>query len=661
MDYKSLLPKFLSDLDPNILLSDNYIVLDLETTNLDGSPTPTNPDNDIVCAAWVDGKGRVRLVYGSIYEQYDLIQACYNADIIVGHNIKFDLGYLKRAGLDLRKVMVYDTMIGEYVLTGNSLAGKKDALSLDALSKKYVGKGKSPFIDICMKGKGNPAEMIQSFLERRCRSDILQTREVFLKQRQELVKQRKLAVQYTSCLLSPALCDIEMYGVYLDSAAVDTEYRNVLERFTKVSAELAVFMSGVNPNSVPQKREFIYNVLKFKPPKKGRTVIYPTGVDDMRSMLNPTNNRQRKFLELIEEYGQCHALLSKNLEYFKGVCEHRGCEFFAEFNQAVTATHRLSSSGIGLKLGDWKKSKSVQFQNFPRKYKCLFKARSLGWYMVEADGAQIEFRVAGFVAQDVRICQDIVDGVDIHRFTASVLAHISEADVSDELRTNSKRETFKPVYGGQFGDGKGFKKADQEAYYAAFREKYAGLASTQKKWEATALRTKRVRTCTGLEFFFPGCKVTGSGYNPSFPSICNYPVQNLATGEIVPVSIVAIWHLIGALDMQAKLSNTIHDSVVGEVPGEELQQYYDICKWAFLWWVYEYLDRVYDLQFNVPLGVGIKAGINWGVGMPGLISPEVCEGETAKVKGGEITVTGIPHVRMEGVDYSSLEKTHAKD
>ena len=150
MDYASLLPEFLRNLNPLALLTNNYIVLDLETSIIDDSPSSLVPENSIVCAAWCDNKGRVKSVYGDEYEMYDLIQDCYDAELIVGHNIKFDLMWLARAGLDLSRVLVYDTMIGEYVLTGNLLAGKKGALTLDTLAKQYLGYGKSPFIDQCM-------------------------------------------------------------------------------------------------------------------------------------------------------------------------------------------------------------------------------------------------------------------------------------------------------------------------------------------------------------------------------------------------------------------------------------------------------------------------------------------------------------------------------
>ena len=105
--------------------------------------------------------------------------------------------------------------------------------------------------------------------------------------------------------------------------------------------------------------------------------------------------------------------------------------------------------------------------------------------------------------------------------------------------------------------------------------------------------------------------------------------------------------------MQTFLVNTVHDSVIAESPEDELEELYEISKWTFLWWVYEFLDTVYDLQFNVPLGVGYQAGDYWGGGDLHF-QPSQYDAEVVDIDGGEIVVTAIPPIRMEGVDYSSL-------
>ena len=125
------LPKFLTSPDPDIYLSDNFVVFDLETNTQgdDRSPQPCWPANSIVCGSWCHSlTGEAHNVYGNEMEMGELVKALEEADFIVAHNGKFDMGWLKRAGIDLYKLVLYDTMIAEYCLNGNL----KKPLSLDA-------------------------------------------------------------------------------------------------------------------------------------------------------------------------------------------------------------------------------------------------------------------------------------------------------------------------------------------------------------------------------------------------------------------------------------------------------------------------------------------------------------------------------------------------
>lgn len=653
-DFSEYLPKFLYDLDPQIYLSMTFLVVDLETDvkGDDGSPDATWDQNDIVSASWITGdavRGEEKFVYGGIHDMDELIQDMYEADFVVMHNGKFDIKWLIRAGLNASRILLADTMLAEYVLTGNLKAGKKGALALGTLAKEYLGVTKDPLVDKLMRGKVPTRDIPVSLLERRNKSDIFQTRSLWFKLRDKMVERDVLHLFYNRCLLSCPLADMELNGVHLDKERVCKEHDIASRRIAEVEAELMKMIEGRNPRSPKQMQEFIYDVLKFKPLKKRGVEWRPTGEEILQ--FKPRNKKQEKFLELKREWAQLNADLSKNLDYFYGVVtEREDCTFYAQYNQAQTVTHRLSSSGIKTKFKMFPKSKSIQLQNSPRKYKYLYSARHEGWYVIEMDGAQIEFRVAGYIGQDVRICQDIVDGVDVHKFTASVINDITEDEVTKYQRTDAKSDTFKPLYGGQYGTDA------QMKYYEAFREKYAGITKAQQDWLGKVLRGKEITHETGITFYYPNASMSTSGYCQDFPSVCNYPVQNLATAEIVPIAIVAMWHVMKAMQLQSFLVNTVHDSVVSESPEEELEIMYEISKWAFLWWVYEFLDICYDLQFNVPLGVGYQAAPHWGDGDKIYFEPSQYDGEVMKVDGGEIVVTAIPPTKMDGVNYDSLYK-----
>lgn len=450
--YRDKLPPWLLNPDQKVYESDNFITLDFETkTNKehpkDKSTTPSAfvELNDTVCVSWSWGvDGPLHHYRGGVFEHYDLIQRCYEADYVVMHNAKFDLQWLARAGLDLRRVLVADTMLAEYVLHGNMKAGKKGALALDALSKQYLGVGKRHFIAICM-GKVCPSEMPASLLEVRATEDVDFTRRVWVAQRELLKKQRLLPAFFTRCILTPVLADTERNGVHLDKDRVIAEYRETQDKLDAVEKEIVLMMEGRNPRSWQQKQEFLYDVLKFPVPKKGKKPNPTTKLEDVIAF-NATTKRQARYLELLKQFSKLNAAVSKNLAYFYGVVmETDNHIMMAKFNQAQTVTHRLSSSGIPKYIEIFKEAKSIQFQNMPRIYKKLVSSRREGWLVGEADGAQIEFRVAAFCGQDKVACQEIINRFDVHLFTASKLNNVTIEEVTDDQRTNAKADTFKPL------------------------------------------------------------------------------------------------------------------------------------------------------------------------------------------------------------------------
>ncbi len=631
------LPSFLLSPNPEIYLSDNFVVFDLETNTKgdDRSPQPCWPENSIVCGSWCCGlRGEAHNIYGNELEMGELVDALEAADFIVAHNGKFDMGWLKRAGIDLRKLILYDTMIGEYCLNGNLTL----PLSLDALSTKYLGEGKAPYINILMKSGIDPEDMPKSKLIARCNCDIIQTRNLFLTQLDVICDRGMLGHVYTRCLLSAALADIESNGMHIDASVVGERYRESATKLAAATAAVDEFTGGINPNSPKQVKEFVYEVLKFKPKYRGKgrnkQPIYSTRIDDLLA-LKATNARQREFVKLKKEYSKYNAEVTKNLLFFHGVATDNRIDipegvFFAQFNQCVTKTHRLSSSGIKrlfMQLTDAKGKhvlKSVQFQNFSRQFKCLFSPRKKGWSMGEADGSQLEFRVAAFLGQCPIATQAIVNNLDVHTDTMNVLCEAGQPTTRQE----AKPHTFKPLFGGQSGT-----KAEV-AYYEWFAEHYSGIAKAQQRWIDRCQRTKEVEMIHGFKFFFPECHMGHNGYVQNSTNIKNYPVQHFATAEIIPIAVVYMWHAMK--EMESFLVNTIHDSVISEVHPDEHKMFRDYSLHAFTTCVYHYLKEVYNVEFNVPLGIGVKIGEpHWGTGH-------------------EVKCVPLPPYDMDGIDYSEL-------
>lgn len=264
------------------------------------------------------------------------------------------------------------------------------------------------------------------------------------------------------------------------------------------------------------------------------------------------------------------------------------------FNQAITATGRLSSS-------------SPNLQNFPRggtfPVKKVFTSRWQGGKILDVDFSQLEFRAAGILAEDYQIIQDIKDGLDVHRQTASIMHQKEPEDVTKDERTGAKADTFKPLYGGTKGTPR------QEAYYKAFLEKYFGVADYHKRLQEEAIRTKRITLPTGRYYAFPHVTRTQYGGASQATKIKNYPVQGFATADIVPWAVIKLYDAIAG--MQSKLVNTVHDSIIIDVHPEEVDILPNLVH-QILSNFTQFVEQFYGLDLSsVPLDFEMSMGDSW--------------------------------------------------
>jgi DNA polymerase I-like protein with 3'-5' exonuclease and polymerase domains len=573
------------------------VVVDFETTNiLKGSPL--SPDNRIVLACWQTQGGDVQSCFGSEFEQAELVKAVEDADFVVAHNAKFELGWLRRCGVDLRTVVTFDTMIAEYVDGGNRY--NLYQLGLDTCLARHKLNPKMGVVSKMIKA-GIPTEWIpESWLLKYCERDVEATHELFRVQLERLKDKGLEAINYQRNLVTPCLADIEFNGMQLDTDVVLGMEKRFEDEYAQLTDEFQRFCNGASPGSAKQMREFIYGELKFAVPRDHRGIPCltdsgdPSTRADVLDRLKPATERQRKFLSLRTSWARLHSDLTKYMRKFGDCCREADGVLHGSFNQCSTRTHRLSSSGTRYK---------VQFQNFNRDFKPLFRARNDGWVVGEADGAQLEFRVATHLGRDTVALNDIVSGTDIHRYTASILNEVDAADVTGGQRQGAKADTFKPLYGGYSGT------PAQQRYYAAFKEKYNGVAGTQVSWTQEVLEHKRLITEWGMRYYWPDTYMTKSGYILNTTSIYNYPVQAFATAEIIPVALVSAWHRMK--DMRGFLVNTVHDSIIAELPPEEVDTWHEVARQCLIHDAYDLIQKLYSVRLTVPLGAGVMVGSHW--------------------------------------------------
>lgn len=607
------LPSFVGPQGINNYLNLSFVSLDFETTNLEKG-SALNKDNDIVLACWtVNRDGREvkrRHIWGDELMMQPLLDDIASTDFIVAHNAKFELQWLERCGLDLYDTQVWDTMLGEWVIYGN----QKIPFNLEATSQRYDLGGKTPLGAKCIK-MGMPTQDIpRSWLQPYCYQDVDLATNIFYRQLDICQEKNLMHLMLVRNLTCVALAHIELQGCQLDRERVVGAYQEAIEEMAELEQKLIVMCGSINLGSSKQLGEFLFDKLGFKVPldHKKKPMLTAKGAYKTDkatiSKLKAVNKEQEEFLAAYIRFNQLDALVTKNLEFFKGVVEEYDATFYGVFNQAQTGTHRLSSSGRKLKFAGKKKESGAQLQNLPRQYKVMFTAHEDDYIIGEADGAQLEFRVAAELGNDKVAEEEIVNGADIHSVTSSVMIDAGHPDFIGKTvkqgRQIAKAHTFAPMYG---GNGK---LPAEQAYAEFFKKKYNGISGTQRSWCEQVVTKGWFTTPYGMRFYWPGTKMSRSGYIENTTAISNYPIQGFATGEIIPIALVCFWHRARHLDIT--VWNTIHDSLVSRVHKDCVEQYKELSKQCLTTDVYNFLREVYNYHFRVPLGVGVKVAKNWG-------------------------------------------------
>ena len=221
-------------------------------------------------------------------------------------------------------------------------------------------------------------------------------------------------------------------------------------------------------------------------------------------------------------------------------------------NQHITATGRFSGANPNL-------------QNMPRgttfPVKKVFVSRWEGGFISEWDFAQLEFRVAGILSKDKQIEKEIVEGFDVHSYTAKVISDAGQPTT----RQQAKMHTFAPLYGAT-----GYGRTPAEAaYYTHFNEKYKGVAAWHKELAKQVLNYKYISTPSGREFLFRDVSRKRDGSITYFTQVKNYPVQSFATADIVPFVLVKVFEQLKKENLKSCIVNSVHDSIVLDVHPEE--------------------------------------------------------------------------------------------
>ena len=243
-------------------------------------------------------------------------------------------------------------------------------------------------------------------------------------------------------------------------------------------------------------------------------------------------------------------------------------------------------------------------QNMPRggtfPVKKVFVSRWEGGKILEADFAQLEFRVAAYLSQDGVAIEEVTTGFDVHSYTSKVITDAGQ----QTTRQDAKAHTFAPLYGAT-----GFGRTPAEArYYEHFTEKYKGIKAWHSRLASEAMNTGMITTPSGRQFAFPDIKRLTSGNVTHFTQIKNYPVQSFATADIVPIVLMYMEEKLKPY--KSCIVNSVHDSVVIDVHPEEINNVLYLIK-IINADLRPLIETKFNIEMNVPLLLEAKIGDNW--------------------------------------------------
>jgi DNA polymerase-1 len=386
------------------------------------------------------------------------------------------------------------------------------------------------------------------------------------------------------------IADMEEEGVGIDVACLkrlSREMKKKLDDTTKKIYELAG--EEFNINSPKQLQVILFDKLGL--PRLKRT---KTGASTDESVLT----RLAKGHELPAALLEYRAMSKLKSGYYDSILElvdKKDEKLHANFNQAVTATGRLSSSEPNL-------------QNIPvktamgKEIRRAFVSGEEGKVLLAADYSQIELRVLAHLSDDKNLIEAFRKGEDIHRDTASRIFGCKVKDVTDEMRSAAKTVNFGITYGmSSFRLARDLEIdfGEAQSFIDSYFNQYSGVKKFMDRTVKDARKKGFVTTLLNRRRYVP--EITSKNERlKSFAErvAINTPVQGSAA-DLIKLAMIACHEKLK--DQGIKMLIQVHDELVFKVPESKVR---DAAKK-----VKEIMENVISLK--VPLKIDIEAGKNW--------------------------------------------------
>ena len=522
----------------------------------------------------------------------DIFRPLYEDEHImkVGQNIKYDYEVLRRYGVEVRGPM-FDTMLAHYIVQPE-LHHNMDYMAETLLGYQTIhidqligprGKGQRSMRDL------QPQEVYEYAAED---ADVTLRLKNVLEQKLKEVDGERLFYDIEMPLV-PVLAEMELTGVCLDTAALAETGKNFNRRLAEYEQKIyAEAGETFNISSPKQVGDILFGKMKIvDKPKKTKTGQYVTSEEVLTQLRS-----RAPIVDDILSYRGLKKLLGTYVEALPRLINPRTGHIHTCFNQAITATGRLSSSdpnlqNIPIRDDDGKEIR----KSFVPEPGCLF---------FSADYSQIELRIMAHLSQDEHMLDAFRSGTDIHAATAAKIWHVPVEEVTPEQRKKAKQANFGIIYGiSTYGLAQRMNISNSEArqliddYFATFPRVKAymdeAIATCREKGYAETIYHRRR--------YLPDIasrNATVRGFAER--NAINAPIQG-SEADIIKVAMIHIFKRFATEGLRSRMILQVHDELNFSVYPEEREQVERI--------VIEEMENA--CRLSIPLTADAGWGANW--------------------------------------------------
>lgn len=576
------------------LLTNKVVCLDTETTSIDEMSAKLVgmsfsvkegeayyvpvPDHD-------DWEGEEYEKVKSFVEKFKCIFE--NEEILkVGQNIKYDMKVLGNYGIELAGPM-FDTMIAHYIIAPELRH------NMDYLAEIYL-KYKTIHIDELI-GSGRKQKSMRDLDPKDVYEYAAEDADVTLKLKNILEKEleekglMKLFTEIEMPLV-PVLARMERNGARIDEASLAETSKTFTEKMIAIEGEIReVAGQEINISSPKQVGDLLFEKLKLDAKaKKTKSGQYSTDEATLQALKS-----KHPVVEKILDYRGYKKLLSTYIDALPQLVNKRTGHIHTSYNQAVTATGRLSSSNPNLQ------NIPIRDENGKEVRKAFIP--DAGEEFFSADYSQIELRLMAHLSQDKNMVEDFNSGHDIHQATAAKIFKVGLDEVTSDMRRKAKTANFGIIYGiSAFGLAERMEVSRQEAkslideYFATYPavKEYMDK-SIEKAREKGYTETLLGRRCQLPDINSRNAVVRGYAERNAI----NAPIQGTAA-DIIKVAMINIDKKMREEGLRSKMILQVHDELNFSVVPEEKETLRALV--------------INEMESAVKLSVPLFADCGWG-------------------------------------------------